>query len=90
MRGTKPSTPIPQVPHQRHISFPLSTSTISKFKPKYMVHTKNNPEVREGERRERKREKEREEVAEVRVWNAEARLTGLTRSRTPRGHKKSE
>ena len=44
---TLKNTPIPQVPYQRHISFPLSTPT--KLKPKPMVYNKYYPK-REEER----------------------------------------
>ena len=67
MRGTKPNTPIPQVPYQHHFSFPLSTLTLPQPIPKYMVHSKINPGSKR--RREKERERERERKREKRVTN---------------------
>ena len=63
MRAINPNTPIPQVSHQRHISFPLSTQTLLKPKPRYMVY-----------KAEAERERKREKRTQSSVWNAEGRL----------------
>jgi len=43
MRATKHNTPILQLPHQRHISFPLSTSILPKPLPKSRGHEPQVP-----------------------------------------------
>jgi len=85
-----PNTPsVTSTPHQLSTIYPNPTQPKTQI---YGAH-KNKTQKQEKEReRERQRERKREKrMPEVRVWNAEARLSELTRERSrSSGAQKSE